>query len=266
MTGVQTCALPICEPIHSPELESEPPVLPVRFTHKSTQALLRTMLLPAPLVKTIALYLPLPKLWDDRFKRLWDSVDPNEATISAFDFIDEIIEEGGLLLAFDAAQIPAPIPHRTWCDWKQSAKPNTIWSNIDNNDNMWIPQNGNAFAPQRIPIISSLPPQPRDVKHPTICELRRLVGYTSVLSQYQFQTEIVAILSDQPYHMPRILIDKLINISDIASTCRRCCINNPYLSSTMNDEDTSFVVRFDFTAATDIIALVDSLRDWYNDR
>lgn len=80
---------------------------------RSSQMLIHTMMLPMPLLKHIVLFLPFPTLWPERLKQLKElsiQQNPNEAVVFTLDLIDEIMEEGGFLLACDAAQIPAPIP------------------------------------------------------------------------------------------------------------------------------------------------------------
>jgi hypothetical protein len=73
-------------------------------------------------------------------------------------------------------------------------------------------------------VIAAKPPAPYDENHPTIRELRRLVGYTSLLRQYQSQTNITTVLTEKPYGMPRWIVDQLIQLADIASLLHRCCI------------------------------------------
>ena len=146
------------------------------------------MMLPAPLVKNISLFLSLPHLWKVRMDQLEDvegpnvvrKIDSSAKIVYALDIIDEILEEGGFLLACDQAQIPAPIPHLTWCDWKRHARARAIWSDGDDEPSFHF------TTPRReVDVTESLPPSPQDEHNPTIYELRRLVGYTSLLAQYQ---------------------------------------------------------------------------------
>jgi hypothetical protein len=209
----------------------------------------------------IALFLPLPNLWSARQDGLRNYESPNETIFHALDFIDEILEEGGILLAFDKAQVPPPSPHRTWCDWKRSSRPNGTWSDLDDEEK-WPLLYQNPFHLRRSSITTSSLPSFRDKSNPTICELRRSVGYSAVLSQNKSLTNIASILEDAPYHMPRYIIDQLILIHDVASICRRCCMV-PYRSTLMQNEIQPSV-NFDVSTKYDIIALVRSLRSWYD--
>lgn len=209
-----------------------------------TQVLLRTMMLPANLVHSITLFIPLPMLYEERIDRMdliTREVEPNETIVYTLDIIDELLELGGFLMACDEAKIPAPIPHRTWCDWKRSAKPRLTWSDLKD-------ERQNLMNQNQLTITSAPAPSPRDIKNPTLTELRRLVGYSSLLNQYQSTTNIVSILLEQPYGMPRETINKLIQIADFASLCRRCMKTNG--------------IQFDSDVASDIIALADELYWW----
>lgn len=79
--------------MESPHEQQDPPLpnLLVKFTRSSTQMLVRTMLLPAPIIQMIALFLPLPTLWEERLgllelRNIHDS--PNEAIVGALDMLD----------------------------------------------------------------------------------------------------------------------------------------------------------------------------------
>jgi hypothetical protein len=70
-------------------------------------------------------------MWEERIQRLTELKDSNEAIVNSLDIIDEILEEGGILSVFTNACIPVPHPHRTWNERKQSARAQTICSNIN---------------------------------------------------------------------------------------------------------------------------------------
>ena len=86
------------------------------YWKSSTMALLRTMTLPESLVQAICAYAPMPTLWDTRISMLTKRslVNPNAALENALDMMDEVLEEGGLLQAFDQACIPPPQGHSGW--------------------------------------------------------------------------------------------------------------------------------------------------------
>jgi hypothetical protein len=212
---------------------------------RSDQMLLRVMLLPTPLVQAISQFIPIPLSFIERVDNvehfILESEENSNCAISlTLDVIDELLEEGGFLSACDAAQIPAPTPHPTWCQWKHSAKATHVWNDVTN-----------TISRERLsrsPMTECPPPLPLNVRQPTIAEQRRLVGYTSLLSKYESNTNIVSILLHQPYQMPRRIIDKLIRIADIASLCRRC-----------DDHQT---IDFGKDTASDVIALADDLYSW----
>jgi hypothetical protein len=208
------------------------------------QMLLRTMLLPTSLVQTISQFLPNPMQYISRMDRLEHYIveaDPTAAIVLTLDLIDEVLEEVGFLSACDTAHIPAPVPHKSWCDWKRSAKPRALYDRME--DEMREQLNENQ--PPRVSVTTCLPPSPRDNSYPTKLELRRLVGYISILSKYQSSTNIVCVLTEEPYSIPRRIIDQLIRIADIASVSRRC--------------DESQDIRFGRHVALDLMQLADDL-------
>ena len=243
-----------------PQQKLPPPLQLLLYNRQSTKMLLRTMLLPAPLVKNIALFLPLPNLWHHHMNRL-ELGDANEKIIYALDIMDEILESGGFLSACDTAKIPAPSPHTSWCDWKRCANTQNAWdANIDcgNSDVMF----NCMFTQHRRAVIACKPPSPQDDKNPTIRELRRLVGYTSLLRQYQSQTNIVTILSEKPYEIPLSIINRLIQLDDIASISRRCGMG-PFLPS-CRDANYNADICFEHNALLDVAELLRELHLWHH--
>ena len=93
-----------------------PPTLPYQLSKPSTQALLRTMTLPAPLVEHIAKFIPLPMLWERRVGILTRrSVMNADATVcDTLDLIDEILEMGGFVDALDFVKVTPPTYFATW--------------------------------------------------------------------------------------------------------------------------------------------------------
>ena len=231
-----------------------------RSVNPSVQMLMRSMILPAPLIQSIAMFLPLPTLWQVRIKRLrsWTCENnPNEAVVHLLDIIDEILEAAGLLTALDAAQIAAPFPHSTWHEWKQSAISNTTLEIKGGNTSQYSPS---------WYITESEPLSLQDEKNPSMCELRRRAGYLPLLSKNECGTNIVSILMHEPYCIPREIMQPLIHIADVASLCRRSCIeSNP--STTLdvephNDAVISHVVNFEPVVATDILYVTTQFCAW----
>jgi hypothetical protein len=253
-----------CKPANlPPHMKGIPPQL-LLYNVTRTKMLLRTMLLPAPLVKSIALFLPLPNLWEHQMNRFEKLGDDNEAIIYALDIMDEILESGGFLSACDEAKIPAPSPHVTWCDWKRCAKAQRAWDhdiNVSPESESDVTHN-HTFTEQQRAVITTKPPKPHDEDHPTMRELRRWVGYTSLLRQYQSQTNIVTVLAEKPYGMPSSIIDQLIQLADMASLCRRCCIG-PHQPS-CHDANFHADILFDQNALLDVLELLDRLKSWHD--
>jgi hypothetical protein len=215
---------------------------------EGTQILPRTMLLPAPLVKIIALYIPLPNLWKQQIAQLKEYTDPSEKIFVALDILDEMLESRGFLSALDTAKIPAPNPHLSWSDWLRSSG---AWGVLDSDDggNEAL---DNLFSPQQPhSSLESQSPLPKDAKNPTLLELRRGVNYTSLLKQYASHTNIVTILSSKPYDMSKYMIKRLIKVADIAS-------NRPLDSDYRYHSD----VVFECDIVCEVVKLVRSVYAW----
>jgi len=76
----------------------------------------RMLCLPAPLVRHIAEFCPLPNHFGRRLSLLFKrcSHDANSALVACFDIIDEVLEERGFLQALDQALIPPPAAYSSW--------------------------------------------------------------------------------------------------------------------------------------------------------
>lgn len=87
-----------------------------RSRPRRTNAFLRTLGLPAPLLRHIAEFAPLPNHFDRRITLLVQrgSHDANAALMTCFDIIDELLEEWGTLQVFDQALVPPPEGHLSW--------------------------------------------------------------------------------------------------------------------------------------------------------
>jgi ankyrin repeat protein len=258
------------KPVHPATLDRIPDLLersdlPYSLTLPSTRALIRTMLLPAPIMATIAQYLPMPLLWHKRVLMLTkQSLDqPDVAVANALDIVDEILEEGGFLEACDRARIPPP--NSDFENWK-------MWK-------MWIrthgapirPQTGNAAQPRINITTAHLLPPPRihasisssattvtthsssssasstapNATHLTIVQLRHSAAYLSLLVQYPHLSHI---LQAPDMHMPLALIAQLRTVADVASVTRR----------------TNHVVHWAPSAAVDLVLLLSRLCAWYD--
>ncbi len=86
---------------------------------ESNRALVLAMSLPAPQIELISSFIPLPRVWDDRIKLLTSRchVHPDTGVFGALDLIDEVLEEGGLLEAFDIARVDPPPSFTSWVSY-----------------------------------------------------------------------------------------------------------------------------------------------------
>jgi len=85
----------------------------------SDRALVLAMSLPAPQIELIASFIPLPRVWENRMKLLTSRchVHPDTGVFGTLDLIDEVLEEGGLLEAFDTARVNPPPSFASWSDF-----------------------------------------------------------------------------------------------------------------------------------------------------
>jgi len=85
------------------------------------QALVNIMTLPAPIAVHIVTYIPNPDLWHTRLDILAarSHLEPDPATLCAFDLIDEVLTDAGFLTGVGKAGIPAPLPFSTWSEWEE---------------------------------------------------------------------------------------------------------------------------------------------------
>lgn len=225
--------------IHDVNAFLREPYLPYPFNSSSTQALLRTMALSEPLVRTIAQFTPAPLIWEKRIKLLTSrtSISPDDAVSESLDLIDEILDEGGFPEACDDAGVPPPVGFEfdSWTDWKS-----------------WGHQKGvagvsNAPRPlQRTYITTAQCPAPCDCNRPTFVEWRRHASFLQVLARHHL-SKLGPVLTSTPYNMPPVLIDKLVHVSDAASLVRRMRSG----------------VHFDMHVAMDMVMLASQLYSWY---
>ena len=179
------------------------------------------MLLPAPMLQTIAMFLPLPPLWEKRIRILndWTSCEcPNEAVVCALDIIDENPRICWILIGMWCRKNTGTesTSNMEWLEPKHQINQSRVeWSDSDHWS--YVLSYGNlSFATSHTA---------RWKQNPTICELRWMAGYLSVLSQNQLHTTIVTIQTEESYDIEPEFIKRLIAIADVASICRQCCTN-----------------------------------------
>jgi len=217
---------------------TDPYRLPYPLGLKSTQALLRTMLLPAPLVQLIAAFMPLPHLWERSIGMLTKraTIHPDETVVTALDLVDEILEEGGFVEACDAAAVSPPPFHATWRDWKAFGRrrgrvqPATTAASTMNQ--------------HRPNVTLATVPTPAVTERPTLVQHRRVASFLTLL---QNNPRLTGVLQCPPSNMPAPLCAQLARTADLASLVRRM----------------SSGIHVDSTVAMDLVMLVSRLCGWY---
>jgi uncharacterized protein len=222
-----------------------------RFENSSTQALIRTMALPAPLVETIAQFMPRPKLWSNRLSMIQSTclANSNAGVAITLDFTDEVLEESGFLEACDVAKVPAPSPFHNWQLWKVGQ------SVGGSSTSPPAGVGGSAPGPLLVPspsfrVTEATNPRPRDAAHPTRIELRRQIGYLRLLSKY-YRSLGMEVLAEPPYCMPQPLLQQLCRVADLESLSRRMQGHG---------------VHFNAQVATDLMLLARRLTAWHHSR
>jgi ankyrin repeat protein len=232
-------------PIHQVHFVNERPIY---YGSSCMVALIRTMMLPAPMVELIAAYLPLPRLWDARLRLLTKrcGVDADATVSCAMDLIDEVLEESGFLDACQRVGITPPTHFKSWEEWKG-------WG--IKHDHVDPPS---SREPGRLnALTATLPGLPRfqlgildmtSTPSPMNSrELRRGICYLQLLAHCS--PLLARSLAEPPFNMPTWLINQLITVNDIQSLSRR--LGNKG-------------VHFDATVAIEIVMLASSMISWYD--
>lgn len=187
----------------------------------SKRALVRAMTLPAPLIELISSFIPLPLIWEKRLMLLTSRshVDPDSAVFNALDLIDEILEVGGILEAFDAAGVDPPSDFDSWsayrswcgkCDVILSRCADVDVANIFaqvSDSNVEIIRSNGGTSPEDLLRVESSQAQ------------RRACNYLTALARAP--PPLARTLSSHPYDMPSALLEKLKACHDIQSVVRR---------------------------------------------
>jgi len=171
----------------------------------SERALVRAMTLPGPLVELVSSYLPVPHIWGKRLALLGSrsQVHPDSAVFNALDLIDEVLEEGGILEAFDAADIS---PHSSFASWSSyrswCGKCDVILSRCAGLDT------ANRLAQDSDDNLRQVESSQTQ---------RRSCNYLQVMARAPPSLD----LSSHPYEMPSALFERLTSCHDIQSLVRR---------------------------------------------
>lgn len=238
----------------SPQLSMYPTGSPIRqlpyaYAQPSTQALLRTMTLPEPLVQSITQFLPLPHLWERQVGLLAKraAVNANDSITQALDLVDEILEEGGLMTALDETGIAVPsgcndgtscrstsTPWNTWTEWKAWARKNTRVQALPYEPRQTV---------TNIDLTTAQCPLPRTTSF-TLTELRRHAEFLQYFRSGRLKNTLIS----PPFRMPPKLVAMLERIGDVASLVRRSGCKG---------------ITFDVSTAMDLVMLTSQLCMWY---
>ena len=198
-------------------------MLPLHWSLSSTQALFRTMDLPAPLLELITEYLPMPNLWAKRLGLLTKSsvVDSKAAVISTLDLIDEILEEGGFLEACDAVRVQPPGDYTSWVAWKADGKTRRR-------------NRSRSSHGMRVNVTTAEAPGP---------------SYLALIARSSYTYSLGQALTAHPFRMPGTILRELTMISDLESLTRRT--------------EGSDVVNFESSVPMDLVMLASRLCSWF---
>eukprot|EP00986_Skeletonema_menzelii_P017871 scaffold22492_cov138-Skeletonema_menzelii.AAC.32 len=190
----------LAEDLHNPALKHLCP---------SKQTLVRAMTMPAPVIELITAFIPLPLSWEKRLSLLSSRshVDPDTAMYNALDLLDEVLEEGGILEAFDLAGMSSPVSFNSWSDFRGwCGRCDVILSRCQNEDT------SNIFAHD-----ATGDKTPRHVQ--SAQSQRRQSNYLQVISRAP--NALAEVLASPPYEMPPMLLERIKSNGDIQSLARR---------------------------------------------
>ncbi len=176
----------------------------------SKRALVRAMTMPAPVIELITAFIPLPLCWEKRLSLLSSRshVDPDTAMYNALDLLDEVLEEGRMLEAFDLADMQPPASFNSWTHFRGwCGRCDVILSRCQNEDT------NNIFARSD----ASDDDIPRHVQ--SAQSQRRQSNYLQVISLAP--NTLAKVLASSPYEMPPMLLERLKSNGDIQSLARR---------------------------------------------
>lgn len=199
----------------------------------SKRALVCAMTMPAPAFELITSFVPLPLLYEKRLQLLGSraQIDPDSAVSETMDLIDEVLEEGGLMQAFDQAQVAPPCSFTDWVSCHEFALftcaiyltvccishvSKTAFQNWCGQCDAILSRrkgenSGGANALDQFHAY-------RDVAG-TAQDQRRSSNYLHVIAHAP--PSLSQILVSCPYRMPAIVLNKLINAQDIQSLVRK---------------------------------------------
>jgi hypothetical protein len=192
--------------VHELSRDIENPVLQQLCPSKRT--LVRAMTMPANVIELITAFIPLPLSWEKRLELLTSRshADPDTAVYNALDLIDEVIEEGRILEAFDLAGMSPPTSFNSWQAFRGwCGRCDVILSRCHDEDT------SNILAHDA---------DDNTLRRVESAQLqRRRANYLQVLS-FAPKT-LTKILVSPPYEMPPVLLERLKSNGDVQSLVRR---------------------------------------------
>ncbi len=190
----------LAEDLHNPALQ---------HLYQTKRTLVRAMTMPADVIELITAFIPLPLSWEKRLNLLSSRshVDPDTAMYNALDLLDEVLEEGRILEAFDLADMSPPVSFSSWSHFRGwCGRCDVILSRCQNEDT------SNIFAHD-----ASGDTTPRHVQ--SAQSQRRKSNYLQVISRAP--NALAEVLASPPYDMPPLLLERMKSNGDIQSLARR---------------------------------------------
>ncbi|KAL9189084.1 hypothetical protein ACHAXT_011574 [Thalassiosira profunda] len=202
----------VAENLETPSLERVCP---------SKRVLIRAMTLPAPVMELIAQFIPLPLSFERRLELLASRsiVHPDSAVFNALDLIDEVLEVGGMLQAFDEAGVDPPKSFASWSAFQSyCGKCDVILSRCGDVDVTHLLAEESEAGLEIVDTKGGASPKNLRPIEPSATQ-RRGCNYLSVLARAP--ERLNTILSSPPYDVSSVLLRKLQTNSDIQSIVRR---------------------------------------------
>ena len=171
-------------------------------------------------------FIPLPLIWEKRLLLLTSRshVHPDSAIFNTCDLIDEVLETGGILSAFDAAGVEPPSTFQSWeafASW--CGRCDVILSRCGTDVDV-----SNIMAHESNPTHGPL-------RHVESSQTqRRRINYLQVIARAPQSLKMI--LSSSPFEMPNSLFDKLKTWSDLQSLVRRLTDGGIHFDSSISTE------------------------------
>ena len=168
-------------------------------------------------------FIPLPLIWEKRLLLLTSRshVHPDSAIFNTCDLIDEVLETGGILSAFDAAGVDPPSTFQSWKSFKNwCGRCDVILSRCGTDVDV-----SNILAHE----------SEQFSRHVESSQTqRRRINYLQVIARAPQSLKMI--LSSSPFEMPNSLFDKLKTWSDLQSLVRRLTDGGIHFDTSVSTE------------------------------